>query len=106
MIKKVMIVINIIALPFSLRWCLKTEWDNHPVIVLLGLICTLVGLVFSETRLFRKNEIKITGNTNLTAQDVTLGEPGANGDAENRIKIKGDGNITLQSVKKSGNDGK
>jgi hypothetical protein len=97
--KKIVLVINFLMLIFSFLWAYKTHWDYEPIIAFFGLICTLIGLLFSETKIYKKNILKIKGNLNKINQDDKKEESKNIETTENKININGDGNTIIQDSK-------
>jgi len=81
--KKVLISLNSIALTVAIFWFINTNYDNEPLIAIITLIATLLGLIYSVNK---TKYLKIKGNENFTKQTTENSE----------AQIDGDKNITHQ----------
>jgi uncharacterized membrane protein len=81
--KDVFLVLNSIALVIAISWYINSDYDYEPLIAIITLIITLLGLIFISTK---SKSLKIKGKKNLTYQK----------DKDSSAEIDGDENITFQ----------
>lgn len=86
------LVITTISLGYSINWMIKTNYENEPIIVTLGLITFLIGY-FVNQHISNKSSIK--GNNNIVDQLIEKTRE-REIIKDNQSKIEGDRNEVKQ----------
>jgi hypothetical protein len=93
--KKNLVFLNFLALVASFFWAIKTNFDYEPIIVILTLIVTLIGLIKNKELPGFSNIAVIKGGNNKVNQSIN-GDKGVLS-KENSASIDGEFNEITQN---------
>lgn len=67
--KNAMLILNVLMLFSALFWCYESGFDWEPVIAVLGLVASLVGILISKKGGRVNQLVEVTGSKNKVYQD-------------------------------------
>jgi hypothetical protein len=93
--RQAVLILNIVALVFSIIWMINSNYEYEPIIVSITFIATLIGIIYNKDFLSNTNKSTIKGSKNVVHQGNKNSK--IETDKKNQSKIDGDENEVKQN---------